>query len=234
MYFVISPTKEMREEKAKHKKSIPHFIEDSKTLMQELRKLSVLDIQTLMKVNEKIAKSNYDRYANFRFDGHGQCAITTYYGLQYKQLNLAEYDTSMLTYMNHHVRILSGLYGVLKPFDSIYPYRLEMKFTPLHLYSFWQDKIQAYFEGQQIINVASKEYSDVLCGDVYHVHFKIRRQGKLITQSTQAKMARGQFMHFVIVNKVKTLAQLKQFASDGYAYDASVSSKKEFVFVKED
>ena len=233
MYFVISPTKDMKEEECKKKKSLPLFIEDSKVLMQHLQKLSYEEIMDKMKVNEKIAKLNAYRYASFCFDTHGRCAIDTYFGLQFKQMNLDDYDSTMRTYLNNHIRILSGLYGVLKPFDSIYPYRLEMKYTPLHLYDFWKEKVESYFCGKKIINVASKEYSDVLSGDIYHMEFKMRKKGKLVTQSTQAKMARGTFIDYVVRNKVKTLKQLKVFNEDGYHFSEEHSSERIYVFVKE-
>ena len=233
MIFVISPTKEMKEEQCHRTKSLPFFIDDAKLLVDKLQQLSVVDIMRDMKVNEKIAQQNKQRYEDMHFDTEGRCAIDTYFGLQFKQLQLDAYDASMLRYLNHHVRILSGLYGVLKPFDSIYPYRLEMQYKPFALYAFWEEKLRAYFKGKKIINVASKEYAKVLQGDILHIEFKLRKADALVTQSTQVKMARGKFMDYVVRNKVETLQQLKQFKEDGYAFEEANSSKHTYVFVKE-
>lgn len=234
MYFVISPTKDMKEENHSYERSIPCFIDKSKLLMQELQKLSVDEIMHNMKVNEKIAKLNYERFQNFAYDDKGQAAIDTYYGLQFKQLMVDEYDEEQLRYMNEHIRILSGLYGVLKPFDCIYPYRLEMKYKQIDLYAFWQKEIQSYFKDEIIVNVASNEYGDILSKEnTYQVVFKIIKNGKLVTQSTQAKMARGRFIDFVIKQQVKCLSEIKLFNEDGYAYREELSNEHLFAFVKE-
>lgn len=233
MYFVISPTKDMKVESMQFEKSIPCMIEKSKILMSELQTLSIEEIMQSMKVNEKIASLNYERYKQFAYDEKGQAAIDTYHGLQFKQLALDTYNEKQLAYMNQHIRILSGLYGVLKPFDSIYPYRLEMMYKPFKLYDFWREDIHAYFHKQIVINVASNEYGSILEGDlVYHVAFKIKRNGKLVTQSTQAKMARGKFIDYVIKKQISDLEAIKQFDVDGYVYDEKLSENKVFVFIK--
>lgn len=234
MYFVISPTKDMKVESRQYKKSIPCMIHKSEILMKQLQQLSIEDVMKQMKVNEKIATLNVKRYQNFAYDENGQAAIDTYHGLQFKQLCLDEYNDDELSYMNAHIRILSGLYGVLRPFDSIYPYRLEMKYKPLDLYSFWQDDIDAYFKDNIVINVASNEYGNILKGiNVYHVAFKIRKNDQLVTQSTQAKMARGKFIDYVIRNQVQQLNEIKKFNLDGYTFSVEHSKEKEFVFIKE-
>lgn len=235
MYFVLSPTKDMKAETLQVNKSIPALIHKSKKLMKQLQKLSVEEIMQTMKVNEKRAKLNYERFVHFAFDEHGQAAIDTYYGLQFKQLRLDAYDDEMNCYMNDHIRILSGLYGVLKPYDSIYPYRLEMQYKPFDLYRYWNKEINAYFKDEIVVNVASNEYGDILNGEnVYQVVFKIRKNDKLVTQSTQAKMARGRFIDFVIQNKIDSLHEIKKFNEDGYCFMEVLSDEKTYVFVKKD
>lgn len=234
MYFVISPTKDMKVESRQFEKSIPCMIHKSEILMKQLQTLSIDDVMKQMSVNEKIATLNVERFQNFAYDENGQAAIDTYHGLQFKQLRLDEYDSEQLSYMNDHVRILSGLYGVLKPFDSIYPYRLEMKYKPFNLYKFWHEDINAYFNDNIVINVASNEYGDILEGiNVYHVAFKIRKNDKLVTQSTQAKMARGKFIDYVIRNQIEELNEIKKFNVDGYIFSDEHSNEKMFVFIKE-
>lgn len=235
MYFVISPTKDMKVESISVEKKIPIFIEKTKRLMNELKKLSVDEIMKTMHINEKIARLNVERYQNFAYDINGQAAIDTYHGLQFKQLCLDEYDQRQLCYMNEHIRILSGLYGVLKPFDSIYPYRLEMKYKPFNLYAFWKKDINDYFKDKIVINVASNEYGDLLEGiNVYQVVFKVSINDRLIAQSTQVKMARGKFIDYVIKKQIQTIDEIKKFQIDGYAYSVEHSNEHLFMFIKED
>lgn len=234
MYFVISPAKDMRLETMKVNKSIPSMIEQTELLMNQLQLLNMDELMAYMQVSEKIAKLNYQRFASFAFDEHGQAAIDTYYGLQFKQLSLSNYSEKQLQYLNEHIRILSGLYGVLKPFDSIYPYRLDMKYKQLDLYKFWKEKINHYFANQIVVNVASNEYGDILVGsNLYQVVFKQSKNGKLISQSTQVKQARGVFIDFVIKHQIESLDEIKSFHELDYTYDEQLSNDYVFVFVKE-
>ncbi|NBK96771.1 MAG: YaaA family protein [Erysipelotrichia bacterium] len=232
MYFIISPTKELREKTVKGEALMPLFIERSKLLIKQLRQFSVAELMDTMKINEKIAQLNVERYRKWCTDKQGQSAIAMYYGLQYKQLSLDTYNEQQLAFMNEHIRILSGLYGVLRPFDRIYPYRLEMNYKPLDLYSFWQEDVTNYFKGHCVVNVASNEYRDVLNIKTHDIIFKVEKNGKLLTQSTQVKMARGKFIHYVITHQINDLTGLKQFNEDGYAYCETLSDEEHYVFVK--
>lgn len=234
MYFVISPAKDMHLETIKVNKSVPLMIEQTKILMKQLQSLRLEKIMAYMQVSEKIAQVNQQRFAKFAFDTNGQAAIDTYYGLQFKQLSLSSYTKDQLEYMNEHLRILSGLYGVLKPFDSIYPYRLDMKYKGIDLYSFWKESVNHYFMNQIVVNVASNEYGDILSTqNIYQVVFKQKKNGKLTTQSTQVKQARGRFVDFVIKHQIESLMEIKQFHEVGYTYDEQLSNEYVFVFVKE-
>lgn len=233
LYFVISPAKDMKKSDLQIDKSIPCFIDKSKRLMEQLQQFSVEEMKENMRISEKLALLNKQRFTEFRFDNKGQAAIDTYYGLQYKQLALKDYDQKMLAYMNTHIRILSGLYGVLKPFDSIYCYRLEMKFKPFHLYDFWQQNIDEYFKNHTVINLASQEYGCLLNQpNVYHVVFYCRKKGKLVASSTNVKIARGKFIDYLIQHKVENFHEIKQFKEDGYTFQKM--SGNTFMFIKED
>lgn len=231
MYFIISPAKEMKEVKRPSPLRIPQYIEDSKQLIQQLQQMDVESIQKQMKVNEKIAQLNHQRFQQFRFDAQGSAAVFTYQGLVFKQLHLDEYDASMIEYMEKHIRILSGLYGVLKPLDSIYPYRLEMGYRPLHLYEYWKHLSNDF--QTTVINVASSEYSDVLKCPMIHIVFKLHQNGKYKMQSTQVKIARGMFIDYVIKHKIETIEELKLFCQNGYEYKPKLSDETHIVFVKE-
>lgn len=235
MYFIFSPTKEMREVVSQKEKTIPRYIEKSKLISSHLCSLSKEEIMSRMKVNEKIAQINVDRYKALRFDANGTSAIEAYCGLQYKQLK-GEYNLEEETYMQKHIRILSGLYGVLTPFDSIYPYRLEMQYKGYPLYVFWEKELQEYFQGNTIINVASQEYSKVLETHeaIIHIQFKVKKNEKYMVSSTPAKIARGKFLQFIITNRIATLEGVRQFSEDGYRFSEEESNTNTIVFLKED
>ena len=147
--------------------------------------------------------------------------------------------------MNHHLRILSGFYGIVRPSDSIYPYRLEMQCRFVtedskNLYDFWKDTIAKELPQEEfIINLASKEYDKSVRSYIskerfIDIIFYIKENDKLITRSTQVKQARGRMVNFMAKHKVENLEELTQFAYDGYQYHAELSNDTTFVFVKEE
>lgn len=231
-YFIISPAKDMAEQGRKGTK-LPMFVKQSSVLLEQLKCLSVEDIRKTMKVSQKIAEQNYERYANLQFDLEGIAAIVAYQGLQYRQLHFEEYDEQEKEFLEEHIRILSGLYGILTPFTSIYPYRLEMAYSPFSLSTYWKDSITNYFEGSIVYDAASEEYGKVLGKNVVKISFKIRKNGRLMTQSTQVKKARGQWIHYVVKQKVEKREELLRFAEDGYHYEEALSDAQHIVFVKE-
>lgn len=248
MLLFISPTKQMQPSSNHQPNEIPMLIAYSKQILQVLQKQSIANIQTLMKVNEKIAKENVERYQHIHLDERGSCAIDTYHGLQFQYMRL---DTQeQLDYVQKHVRILSGLYGVLKPFDSIEPYRLEMQ-APLSvsdskdIYEFWKDRLAIQLLEEvsthsepYLINLASKEYEKAILpyvpvDSVIHVSFKVRKQGKLKSESTAVKMARGRMIHFLSEHQIEQVEDIKFFDEDGYTFQKEMSDQHHFVFVKE-
>lgn len=248
MLFIISPTKQMKfNDKVKPETKVS-FPKESRDILLALRSLSLSEIQQSMKVNEKIAIENQKRYQELKFDENGSSALFTYQGLQFKYMDIQTKEE--IQYLQDHLRILSGLYGIVRPLDSIYPYRLEMQAKIAvneseDIYSFWNHKLADTLlqevkthEVPVILNMTSKEYEKAvlpyLPEDNYiNLTFKIRKQGKLKIESTQAKMARGRMIHYLASNQVETLSEIQAFCEDGYQYDEALSSNKEFVFVKE-
>lgn len=247
MLIIVSPTKTMKENIVGTEEPL-FFANISKAIMKELQKLKEEDIKTLMKVNDKIAELNFNRYHNFKFDDQGTKAIEAYQGLQYQYMDIDTLDKKGKKFADKHLRILSGLYGVLKPNHVVYPYRLEMQAKlsvngHKDLYDLWKETISDHLIKELdnhkepiILNLASNEYSKVLnkhCKKyMITIQLKIEKNGKIKTESTQAKMARGRMVSYLLRNRVETLDALKKFQEDGYQFEESLSNEHEYVFVK--
>lgn len=249
MLMIVSPTKQMKLEEHVGPLSYTAQKERSEAILNVLRELSVEELVKLMKIKEGIAKENQERYQNLRLDKEGYAAIQTYYGLQFKRMHMEDFQQEDWEYAQSHLRILSGLYGVVKPFDSIYPYRLEFQCKlrvegHKDLYDYWGDslanelKSDPHFqEDSLILNLASKEYAKAILpyiGDhVITITFYIIKNGKLKTESTQVKMARGAMIGYLIRTKATSLSDVKAFNEEGYQVDEDLSSPNELVFVKQ-
>lgn len=243
MIVFISPAKGFNETDIKAN-SIPSLIDKSKIIMNELKSLSEDDIKKSMKVNDKIAELNVRRFSNFRFDSEGIPAIFGYSGIQYKNIDAASFSEDDINFLEKHFRILSGLYGVLKPMDSIYPYRLDL-LTKIsvegskNLYEFWNSSIYEKLSEESpsvIVNLASDEYSKAVkkyAENQKYVSctFKVDKSGKLKVESTASKIARGKMVRFIVENRIDDPEQLKTFNLDGYIFREDLSSDDEFVFV---
>jgi cytoplasmic iron level regulating protein YaaA (DUF328/UPF0246 family) len=250
--MIVSPAKKLDfdTESPFEDYDIPKYLDKSKSLVKELKKLSEADIKKLMKVSDAIAKLNKDRFNSFKTPfntKNAKQAIFAFRGDTYQGLDPDSMNKNEIKYANKHLRILSGLYGVLNPMDLIQPYRLEMgtKFKTdgfKNLHTFWMDtntkRIEADLKGQKaLINLASKEYfSSIdfskLSKPVITPIFKENKNGILKIISFNAKRARGMMGRFIIENKIKDPQDLKQFNSDNYKFNNKLSSETEFVFTR--
>lgn len=248
MIVICSPSKQMRVCKELHAKRIPDFQDTSKKIVDTLKTLSLQDIQKLMKVNEKIASENLERYQKITFDLYGTPAFMAYQGLQFKYMDIASFDDAQWVYVENHIRMISGLYGVLHPFDSIYPYRLEMqcKLTvgdKTDLYALWSKRLADYLirsagedKNSAILNLASKEYAKAVV-PYLKVHvvtctFLIMKNNGFKSESTQVKIARGQMVKFLVQQGITHIEDVKRFQENGYSYDEGRSDDHEYVFIK--
>lgn len=244
MIGIISPAKNMQEVyRDDLELSVPVYIEETKEIYKELEKLEPWEIQTLMKVNEKIATQAFLDFQNLKKKKKGSAAILSYDGLVFKNIKAEELSTKQLIYADQHVRILSGFYGVLKPLDEIRPYRLEMacplKICGDNLYKFWNRRLadEIFQSGQTIINLASEEYAKAVRKYAepfdrwIDVEFLTMRNGKLRTIVAWAKMARGQMIRYMIEHQIDDPERLKSFEFQGFEYEESLSSENKFVFV---
>lgn len=253
MKVFISPAKTMKSRcEGSWNLTLPQCEEYSKKIVDVIRLMSVEDIMKCMKVNESIAQQTKDKFDSVRFDSEGVPALLAYDGIQYKNMRAMELDDEDIKYANEHIRIISGLYGVLRPLDSIYPYRLEL-LTKLaidehkDLYHFWGSKIYESIIGERdenkkstIVNLASSEFSKAIASyidenvdDYITVTFQVQKGERRKVESTASKKARGQMVQYIIKNKLKDKEELKSFAVDGYEYRSDLSSDKEYVFLKQ-
>ena len=251
MISIISPAKNMRNLKIDNIKPKMYgesrfFTKETKEIINELKKLTPWDIQSIMKVNEKIAFQSYAYFQDFNFDEEGVCGILAYDGLVFKNIKAEDFTQEDFNFANNHVRILDAFYGIVNPLDGVLPYRLEMQYkiniNDKNLYKFWGDKLykKLYSEDKVIINLASEEYAKAVRGfldkdDIFiDIDFKIHKDGKLKTMATYAKMARGQMIKYIIENKIDNPEDLKDFTFNGYKFDHNLSTNKKYVFIRQD
>jgi cytoplasmic iron level regulating protein YaaA (DUF328/UPF0246 family) len=230
----------------------PSMLEDSLRLIEILRGCSVAEIRRLMSVSEKIAELNVARYRNFSLPftpENARPALFAFKGDVYRGIPVAEYRAEDLEFAQQHLRILSGLYGCLRPLDLIQPYRLEMK-TKLrnprgdNLYQFWDDRItrclnEALARQQEptLVNLASNEYfkavkPKLLTGRLLQVNFKEVKNGKARTIAVFAKRARGMMADYIIRNRLQESEGIKAFRREGYRFSAGDSDEKQWTFVR--
>ncbi|MCB2298461.1 peroxide stress protein YaaA [Clostridium tagluense] len=254
MIIILSPAKTLKMEKVLNTNLYTEtlFIREASYLIKELVKYSPPEMERLMKVNSKLAQQNFMRHIMWKEEhdlSNGKQALLAYDGAVYQGISAGELSQQQLSFANDHLRILSGLYGALRPLDLIQPYRLEMG-TKLknrrgdNLYSFWKNKLTTYLkkelQGQNdniLIDLASKEYSSVI--DLSKINIKVitpvfkdYKNGthKVITIYT--KRARGLMSRFIIENNIILPSDLKEFNEEGYSYNKYLSSDTEFVFTR--
>lgn len=245
MKIIISPTKQMvNENEAFLPKTEPIFIEQAQMILKKLKTLSYDEAKALWKCSDKLAQENHQRIKEANLGQNTAPAIMSYKGLQYQYMAPDILTDSALDYLQDHVRILSGLYGVLKPFDGIVPYRLEMQALlevdrTQHLYEFWADKLynELNFDDGPVINLASKEYSKAIQpflqkkDQFIEVSFAQMINDKLKVKATPAKIARGEMVRYLAENQVKTLDGIKNFDHPDYTYSEEHSTPKKMVFI---
>ncbi|WP_343337766.1 Peroxide stress resistance protein YaaA [Terrisporobacter petrolearius] len=251
MISIISPAKNMRNIKINNiiPKTIGknrYFTKETKEIVQVLKSLSPYDIQSLMKVNEKIAFQSYAYFQDFNFQEGGVCGLLAYDGLVFKNINSEDFCLEDFEFANNHIKILDAFYGVVNPLDEVLPYRLEMqspiKIHDKNLYKFWDNKIynKLYSEDNVIVNLASEEYAKTVRRflneeDIFiDIDFKVHKDGKLKTLATLAKMARGQMIKYIVENKINNPEDLKNFKFNNYKFANSLSTSRKFIFIKED
>jgi uncharacterized protein len=229
----------------------PVFLRDTEKLIRGLRSKTVTDFRELMSISDNLARLNYERYQNWdRPEVPEKAAILAFDGDVYDGLNAGSMTEEQLLYAQQRLRILSGLYGVLKPLDRIKPHRLEMGTnleTGRHknLYSFWTDKIFREInktissgEDNLLVNLASQEYFKSidkrrLKMKIVTPEFRDFSQGTYRIVSFFAKRARGLMTRFILDNRIAKTEDLKAFDSDGYHFAPSMSNGNKLIFIRD-
>lgn len=256
MLMVISPAKTLDYTSPVKLKehTEPEHIKQSEQLIKQLKKLSVQDVASLMSISDKLAALNVARFAEWspKFTtNNARQAILAFKGDVYTGLAAEDFSAKDVKFAQKHLRILSGLYGVLRPLDLMQPYRLEMG-TKLanskgkDLYEFWGEQITEWLnkaiteQGDGILlNLASNEYfksvkTKQLDAKIIDVDFKDLKNGQYKIISFYAKKARGMMARYVIKNQLKEVEQLKQFDSEGYYYSEEHSTDSKLIFLRDE
>lgn len=250
MLILLSPAKTLDYSTPNFKEySQPEFTSDIKSLVSVMKKKSAQEIANLMHVSENLAQLNEERYKTFQKEfttENSKQALLAFKGDVYTKIDVDNFTEEDFDFAQNHLRILSGLYGLLKPLDLIQPYRLEMG-TRLetkkgkNLYEYWGQKIaKAINEASQkqaVINLASQEYfkavdQKALRTPVITIHFKEFKNDNYQVIGFFAKQARGLMANYAIKNKITDPQKLKAFNESGYEFADQMSTKSDWVFVR--
>ncbi len=254
MKIIISPAKKI--DSSKDRNDIPFsepcFLNKSIELVNILKEFSPTELSRLMGVSANLGLLNSDRYLSWSLPfnlNNAKQAILSFKGSVFSAMNTEDFNKTDFDFAQKHLRILSGLYGILRPLDLIQPYRLEMG-TKIRtenakdLYQFWRETLTCNLaeeiadkKTRCLLNLASNEYSKSLNLKELGVPivtpvFKDFKDGKLKVISFFAKKARGNMCRYIIKNKINSYKKLVDFSEEGYIFDKDISSNSEFIFVR--
>lgn len=244
MKIILSPAKKMNiDTDSLEYLELPRFLEQTEMILDWLKGKERGELQALWSCNDKIAEQNLKRLEEMDLRKGLTPAILSYEGIAYQYMAPAVFEAGQLAYVQEHLRILSGFYGVLKPMDGVTPYRLEMQAKAAiggckDLYQLWGSRLYETVRDDSgiIINLASKEYSK--CIEKYlkpedryiTITFCEKSGGKLVTKGTYAKMARGEMVRFMAEHQVEQPEELKAFDRLGYVFREGLSTEEEYIF----
>jgi cytoplasmic iron level regulating protein YaaA (DUF328/UPF0246 family) len=252
MKILLSPAKSLDYTKSIEKPFVSEalFLRESEQLVNKLKKISPKKLMDMMHISIDLAQLNYNRYQSWITPSEEndvvKACIEVFNGEVYKGLDPFAWSQEELLRANEQIRILSGLYGILKPLDLIYPYRLEMgtkwQITPKtkNLYAFWSDKLTKFLNAEkptEVLNLASSEYNKVihfkqLKAKVITPTFKDFSNGQYKVVMMYAKHARGAMANYCIKNNIQSAEELKIYNVDGYTFDAKTSTETEWNFIR--
>lgn len=246
MRYIISPAKKMRmDEDTFPYEGLPQYLSETKQILQLLQGYSMEDLQKLWKCNDSIAKENEQRIRGMNLEKQLTPAILAYEGIQYQYMAATVFEQEHFSYIQEHLRILSGFYGILKPFDGVRPYRLEMggKLSvngSKHLYDFWGSRLADTLgaETKTIINLASKEYSKAIIPHLSKeincitIVFGVEVEGKLKEKATLCKMARGLMIRWAAEQRIQTEEDLKAFDQLDFQFSPTLSQEDKYIFIQ--
>ncbi len=254
MIIILSPSKTIEKisSNANQTPSQPLFLDRSKPLVNALRKFSQKGIEELMSISPQLARLNVERFISWStpFDkNNSHPALLSFKGDVYEGINAEDFTSDDFAFAQNHLRILSGLYGALRPLDLMQPYRLEMgiKFSigkSKNLYDYWKTKLTEYINTELnglgkgiLVNLASNEYSKAIDlkaikGEIITPIFKEQKGNTYKTIAIHAKRARGLMTRFIIKNKIDDVEKIKLFDYEGYYFSPNESKGNDWVFVR--
>lgn len=244
MKIIIAPAKKMKRNlDAFPVQTKPEFLAQAKILANFLKTRSSAQLKELWQASDRVMQQAEKQLAEMNLNERLTPAIVAFSGIQYQYMAPDLFTQPALDYIQNNLRILSGFYGSLRPFDGVCPYRLEMKtkmvgFKDYSLYHFWQQKIadSLFKDDNLVINLASKEYSRAVSPyltakrKMITVDFQEEKNGKWRTVATHAKMARGEMVRFIAEKQIKTPAQLQEFHDFDFQFSANDSTDDHYIF----
>ena len=245
MKIIFSPSKEMREENIFKNKKIEFteskFKDKTNILIGILKEKSLSEIENIMKLKGELLNKTYKDIQDYD-KLKSIPAISMYYGVSFKELNLEDYSEKSLKYLKNNLLILSALYGVSLAFDLLKKYRLDMTMSIIDkgLYNFWKKDINDYISNilvkdEILLNLASSEFSKMIDSkkiSIINVDFKEEKDGIYKSVSTYSKKARGQFLNYLVKNQIDNLEDIKKIKLDGYSLNNTLSDEKNFIFTR--
>ena len=245
MKIIISPAKKMNvDTDSLPADSLPQFLPQTERLLAALCSMTPQELQALWKCSDSIAELNIARLESMDLRRGLTPAVLSYEGIQYRYMAPGVMSSRQHQYLRDHLRILSGFYGLLRPFDGVAPYRLEMQAKlavdgAKDLYAFWGGLLaeQLAKEAGSVLNLASKEYSRAVTahlpeGTVLTCVFGDSVGGKVVEKGTMCKMARGQMVRWLAENEIDSPGDIASFSDLGYKFDPKLSNKDLYVFIK--
>ena len=247
MRIIISPAKKMKVDTDSFPyRDLPVFLSNTEEICGELQSMSYEELKKLWKCNDQIAELNVRRLRDMDLLGPLTPAVLAYEGIQYQYMAPGVFTDQEFGYIQEHLRILSGFYGILRPFDGVTPYRLEMQAklkigACKDLYAYWGDRLAQTLcaESNCILNLASREYS--ICVSKYLPDtarfitcvFGEENDGKVIEKGTMCKMARGEMVRFMAQYQIENPDQIKSFDRLNYRFDESRSDDSTYIFFRD-
>jgi len=244
MKIIFSPSKAQITRTIRSVESLsqePQFQRSAKKLFRKVQKFSQDDLQKIFKTSGMLTQEVFNMYHSGEERGH---AVASFTGTSFKQISVDSYTQEDCEFAQDRLLILSGLYGVLRPFDQIREYRLDMNDKIFEegdeyrsLYNFWKRDIEEYFQSDEVIlNLASREYSKMLSAEqqsrMITVDFLIQKGSETKSISVFAKQQRGKMLDWIIKNKIENLSELDHYRSDGFELDQGLSNGGVKVFIK--
>ena len=245
MKIIFSPSKEMREENIFKKKKIEFteskFKDKTNILINALNKKSINEIENIMKLKGKLLNKTYKDIQDYD-KLKSIPAISMYYGVSFKELELEDYSEKTLKYLKNNLLILSALYGASLAFDLLKKYRLDMtmSITDKGLYNFWKKDINDYISNildkdEILLNLASSEFSRLIDNKkilMINIDFKEEKDGNYKSISTYSKKARGKFLNYLVKNQIDNLEEIVKIKLDGYNFNKDLSDEKNLIFTR--